>query len=1251
MYLKKEHASFMNLTKFLKSFIFFGVMLAMNFVSSQNLISVASIDANAEEVSAGAQNLASFTISRNFTSLTPNVVNYTITGSAVQNVDYNLVANGTVNLTIAEPSVTFEITAIVDDELVEGLEDIVVTLVSESGPGSIDPANDEVIIEIADNDEGIINFSFDEVILNPYIPEAFEGGDEGQFRLESDKMNATGSTVLLFFEISGTAGPAGQGSSFDYDLSGAINVANNRITYANNSQFRVVNVEPFDDAIAEPDKTVTIKLTGTNNPLFTIGPLDTATVTIIDDDCSAGDTPPPLNNATAMARCDVNSVNLNTFITGGAASAPAGTALRWSLIANPTASGDLITATATTSNTYYGVYWDNVESCASPATQVDLVLSESPDAGDDANGAACNNPDDSFGATLIDLDDLLTAGVDPGTWSFISGPETIAPNPNNRIQFRNRTAGTYRYSYTTNNAVAPCTNDSATFTITVTDCDPCVAGNSAPVLANDVETTQCDTFESSFNDYTNSTPPANTTLVWSTDSDPSNTNAHLTAAEANNPPTLAGTYYGFFYDAVNNCGSPVLQIDLVLNDTPTLTNTDGDVRCGAGTVVLTATASANATINWYSSASGGSVIGTGNSFTTPFISETTSYYVLATLNSCATERVEVEAEVVPQPSAGTAQNGGNASSCSDASNGPTSLILSDLLTGEDEGDWVYNNGPTANFTIAANNEVDFEGMPDGNYVFTFTTTGAQAPCENESSVITISVNDCDVDTDLDGIFDGPESILGTNPNSQDTDEDGVNDGLEVGDDLENPLDADQDGIIDALESILADADNDGVVDQLDPANDNPCVPNTLNGVCDSDGDDIADSDEDANGDGVVDEGESDPNDPCDPNSEHPNCNPDPIDIEVLKTVDNINGLIGETVVFTVTVNNTDAERDARDILIGDLLESGFEYQMHEPLAAEYDDVNGEWFIPFIEAGGSESIDISVMILEDGVYDNTAELLDSFPMDVTPENNSATVTLPIMVPEGVNLVLEKRVSLGLDKEKLDVVTGLINTIDTEVEVFYFIKVINKSQQDPVSNIRVIDVFTNEEDVDFEITETTVPAGTTFNAETGVWLIDEVSLPREAEIELSYRVVFKGTGTVFNTASIDRSTPRESLDKDQDPDSSDTATVVITTRNEIEVGILYNQFSPNNDGLNDNLKINTIRTNEDGTQVQLDVLYSIQIFNRYGSLVFETEQQTTDEIWDGSWKGKDSPDGTYFYTLNVQIEGEGASIQKGWIQLIR
>lgn len=1258
MKIKQEQSIFIKKLSFgLKGLLLFYCFLLVGSISAQ-VVSITSNDVSGGEVLSGAQNTASFTISRDFNSALPTVVDYTVTGTSVAGTDHDL-TSGSVTLTLLTPSSQITtIISIIDDQFVEGIETIVIT-VDNVVNGSIGLI-DEVEIDIIDNEDGIISFDTGNAL---FVDEAFEGGQNGNFRMictdlagTASNFNGTGQTITVSYTISTTAandatGP-GAGATDDYDFSGAYDPVSMLFNFGDGDGFRHVNVVPNDDSIAEDTETITVTLTGTSNPLFTIGTPNTATVSIIDNDCAAGDTAPTLNAARASERCDEATVNMNTFIVGGAGSAPTGSALRWSLIPNPSVAADLIAATVSASGTYYGVYYiGGANGCISPATQVDLVLSESPTAGAGANGAACNNPNDDFGATLIDLDDLLDAGADTGSWAFVSGPQTLNPNVNNRIQFSNKTAGDYIYSYTTTTAVAPCTNDTATFTIAVADCDPCVAGNVAPDQITAIPTTFCGPITSSLDDYADTSGPSSTVLRWALSqlTEPViNSDFIANNSTAENSP-LPGTYYGYYFDATNQCVSPSLEITLLSNTIPSITATTEDLRCGIGVVNLTAAASINATINWYSDPTGGSLEAMGANFS-PNLTQTTTYYVEATLNGCLSTlsepRKAVVATVIPQPSAGTIQNNGNASACSIKDNGPNLLDLDDIISGQDVGEWVFTSGPVANFTIPNNNILDFEDAVDGSYVFTYTTTVAQTPCVNAASSITITVNDCDVDTDSDGLFDGPEATLGTLPDNPDTDGDGINDGDEVGNDLDNPIDGDNDGIIDALDSNIIDSDMDGVVDQLDPGNDNPCIPDNSIGLCDTDEDDIADGIEIAEG--------SDPLDPCSPNIESSACvDPVPVDLEILKEVDNPDALIGEEVTFTITLNNlTDSK--AKAIIVGELIENGFEYVQHEVSIGTYDVASGEWSIFEIEPSGSATLTISATILEGADnYSNTAELLSSFPVDSTDDNNQATVEFTFEVPEDVNLEIEKKVSLGIDKEKLNTVTGLINTLENELEVFYFIKVTNKSKEDAVTNIQVLDVFTNEEGVDFEITEVDAPTGSSFDQATGTWQIDG-PLEINEEIELSYRVSFKESGMVTNTAVIDRSSPRESLVSDEDKDSSSTAMVTITERNEVEVGILYNMFSPDNDGLNDDLKINLIRVLADGTEEKLDVndvRYIIQIYNRYGHLVFETPIQSTEQIWDGTWKGKDVPDGTYFYTMDIEIIGEGAKIQKGWIQLIR
>jgi len=83
-------------------------------------------------------------------------------------------------------------------------------------------------------------------------------------------------------------------------------------------------------------------------------------------------------------------------------------------------------------------------------------------------------------------------------------------------------------------------------------------------------------------------------------------------------------YKAIISDAAGNaCQQPTIAI--TVNNPQVLTTAPG-ARCGPGTVNLSATSSAGTTLNWFTDATGGALVGTGTSFTTPSLSATTTYY-------------------------------------------------------------------------------------------------------------------------------------------------------------------------------------------------------------------------------------------------------------------------------------------------------------------------------------------------------------------------------------------------------------------------------------------------------------------------------------------------------------------------------------------------------------------------------------------------------------------------------------------------
>uniref|UniRef100_UPI003D64899D T9SS type B sorting domain-containing protein n=1 Tax=Flagellimonas beolgyonensis TaxID=864064 RepID=UPI003D64899D len=919
-------------------------------------------------------------------------------------------------------------------------------------------------------------------------------------------------------------------------------------------QIQNFNVNPTADARIEGNETVNVGMANLTGTTLSINISDTAIVTINNDDACAATTSPVLNGFETEFCVNVLadfSQNLNDYVD---TAPPPGANLRWSTNPNLTVTGDYLdNNTVTAAGTYYGFFYDPLNNCTSPSSvTVTLTVNEEPNAGNTNAGNVCNTTAGGSN-TLIDLDDRIT-GQDPGTWSLTSAQSgsSITINGSNIVNFDGQPLGAYTFTYTTNTAVAPCVNQSADVIITVIDCTiPCDAGNSAPILDATQSVSFCDDVNVDLDIYVTSTAPAGSVLTWSVDPDPLVTDAHLISSVVLDP----GTYYGFYYDSVNDCASPVLPVTLVRNFTPTIDSTTDASRCGPGTVSLSASAtvadSSSITYNWYDAPTGGNLIGSGANFITPDITETTSFYVAARANGCASPRQEVVATVNTVPSAGTPTN---AVACNVVGNGGSNTIdLDGTLTGADPGTWAIVTDPSSGaLTIGAGNVVDFVGLASGSYVFEYTTTSAVAPCTNTTVQVTISVSDCTVDSDNDGLTDDEENILGTSPTNPDTDGDGLTDGEEV--------------------LVIDDANT-------------PAVP----------------------------EAATDPLDSCDPFLTT-DCNPEAIDLAITKEVQGTGPfLVGDQVVFVITVTNTDMVR-VLDIVVQDLLATDFTYVSHLASLGTYEESTGEWTIPEMTASdASATLEITALITGTGALQNTATLTSSLPADNNAANNVATVNLN----EDIDLAITKEV----DDE-----SALLNS-----EVTFTITVENQSP-DSAFNIVVSDVLDGEI---FEFISSNASTGT-YDGQTGEWTIASLDAGAVATLEIRVRVI--AVGQQQNTATLASSFPNDG----DDTNNSGVANINVYASPCEDPGTICNIFTPNGDGINDTLKF-----------VDPENLYpnnSFEVFDRYGNSVFQMDGY--DSSWDGTGKNGQLPKGTYYYILDLDPnDGSDSDVIKGWIQIIR
>ncbi len=1145
---------------------------------------------------------------------------------------FNLFADLTVDYTISggnengnTGTLTFPVASFILDQNI---------IVTTTGDTTIEP--DEAITITLSNPSanafladasGTSSFTNDDSQISIGSGIAQNEGNSGPtaFIFSVTRIGSTSGAATVNYAVTGTGGSPANGTDFTGSAfpSGTAN-------FSAGSANTTLTINVNGDTTVEPNETFTVTLSGpsggatlgTTTAIGTINNDDSTTVSlngnVANNEGNSGPTPFVFTLTRVGDTSGAASVDYDVSGTGGnAADAadftggpfPSGSANFGAGSANTTITINVKGDTTVEPNETFLVTLSNPSAGMVIGTGTATGTINNDDANVINMGGDVSNSEGNSGTTAFSFT-VNRTGDTSGTASVNWAVTGQAPNQANATDF---VGGSFPNGTANFNAGSPSTNitvnvqgditiesnetfrvtlsgpiggtvGTATATGTITNDDACAAGTSAPVLNAGVPTVFCDIIDTSLSDYTSSTAPGGSTLVWTKDSgNPTDAGQHLTPAEIADP--LPGTYYALFYDAVHNCTSPLMPVTLTLNTTPQNLTTTGDTRCGPGIVNLSASATTvtgTPTYNWYTAATGGTLVSSLANYS-PTITQTTSYYVEATQNSCVTPRVEVIATVIPAVSAGAATD---ASSCNDATFGTTTLDLDNRLVGASAGTWAFTSGPQA-IVPDAQNIVDFQGSPNGDYVFTYTTTGAQAPCTNDSVAVTISVSSCDTDDDGDGLLGGIEAALGTDPNNPDTDGDGINDGIEVGPDTANPLDGDGDGIIDALDSLILDTDGDGIVDQDDPGNTNPCVPNINSALC-------------------------------------------PIDLEVTKTANKPSVAVGEQVIFTITVNNlTDTPLQSAKITELLTIDTGFQYVSHTPSTGIYDPVVGQWDIPAMAGMESVTLEVVAVVLPTGTYSNTATLLQSAPFDADASNDTATVQISIGNPDpNVDLLVEKTTPNG---------TPLVGG-----EVTFIIRVTNQSGiAEPINNIIIEDANLVAPSTDFVYVSSSADMGT-YDDQTALWTIPSLAQGQVATLTITVQVPIEGIFS--NTARLIRSTP---LDGSPNANNESFVTIKVSAPTAANPGFLFNEFSPNGDGTNDVLKINTRDTERN---LDVPITYSIEIYNRYGNLVFKVENQTDNRVWDGSYKGADAPAGTYFYQLIYDV-GNGAQTTNGWIQLIR
>ncbi|MFT3738954.1 MAG: gliding motility-associated C-terminal domain-containing protein [Breznakibacter sp.] len=132
----------------------------------------------------------------------------------------------------------------------------------------------------------------------------------------------------------------------------------------------------------------------------------------------------------------------------------------------------------------------------------------------------------------------------------------------------------------------------------------------------------------------------------------------------------------------------------------------------------------------------------------------------------------------------------------------------------------------------------------------------------------------------------------------------------------------------------------------------------------------------------------------------------------------------------------------------------------------------------------------------------------------------------------------------------------------------------------------------------------------------------------------------------------------------PERYDVGTVHIMVGNhDVEDGTLLipNAFTPNGDGYNDRFMITGMIEDKLVNVTDPSVKSSLEVFNRWGTLVYKSKGDRYQNDWDGTTKGsmvsigKELPNGTYFYIFKITFNlSDGKTVNKdyhGYVELRR
>lgn len=341
--------------------------------------------------------------------------------------------------------------------------------------------------------------------------------------------------------------------------------------------------------------------------------------------------------------------------------------------------------------------------------------------------------------SVVDFNGLITAGDITGTWTNTSGVPVDFSNPGN-VNFDGIPSGYYSFNYLTNSAQFPCQNVNYTIVIEVEDCV-------CPLL-------QIQTLPGGICNTQNQLNLAAFVMAgepgtWSVINSPPGSNpATLIGQDLQTLNVDPGLYrLRFTFDSAPILSCPdSAEIDIQIQGAPLINIISDTTSCGLLDIQLNAGVGGSATgLLWTTSGLGAfNFPNLLNPLYSPSIedlnSATVTLYATTTdpLGFCNDGIDSVVFLLVHPPMTSWSSLATNV--CNNPDSGSIVSLSSFIIGGDGTGIWSDLDGSLVDLSDPSS--VDFDGVIQGTYTFSYLTQTAVAPCTDSTYVFSVIVEDC-----------------------------------------------------------------------------------------------------------------------------------------------------------------------------------------------------------------------------------------------------------------------------------------------------------------------------------------------------------------------------------------------------------------------------------------------------------------------------------------------------------------------------